>query len=89
MTHICAKILRTYTLNPPTTRAARNKVQVSYIELIGIKFVTTWARWLTQPVEIKATRVGFPSGDLGLIIWILLVKQVPRVRFSFFDIMSK
>ena len=31
MSHICDKILRTYTLNPPTARAARNKVQVSYI----------------------------------------------------------
>ena len=86
MAHICAKILRTYTLNRSTARAARNKVQVSYIEIIGIKFVTAWARWLTQPVEIKATRVGFPSGDLGLIVCVLLAKQVTRVRFSFFDL---
>ena len=86
MAHICAKILRTYTLNPPTARAARNKVQVSYIEIIGIEFVTIWARRLAHPPEIKATRVGFPSGDLGLIVCVLLAKQVTRVRFSFFDL---
>ena len=81
------KILRTYTINPPTARAARNKVHVSYIEIIGIKFVTMWARWLTQqPVEIKATRVRLPSSDLDLIICVLLVKQVMRVWFPFFDI---
>ena len=86
MAHICAKILRTYTLNRSTARAARNKVQVSYIEIIGIKFVTMSAHCLTQPVEIKATRVGLPSSDLGLITCVLLVKQVMRVRFPFFDI---
>ena len=47
MAHICAKNLRTYTLSRSTARATRNKVQVSYIEIIGIEFVTIWARWLT------------------------------------------
>ncbi len=86
MAHICAKIIRTYTFSRSTARAARNKVQVCYIEIIGIKFVTIWARWLTHPTEIKATRVGFPSGDLGLIVCVLLAKQVTRVRFSFFHL---
>ena len=70
MSHICNKILRTCTPYPPIARAARNKINVSYIEIIGIKSLTTWARWRTQPVEIKATRVGFPTGDLGLINWV-------------------
>ena len=87
MAHIiCAKILRTYTLSRSTARAARNKVQVSYVEIIVIEFATIWARWLTHPAEINATRVGFPSGDLGLIVCVLLAKQVTRVRFSFFDL---
>ena len=41
-----------------------------YIEIIGIEFVTIWVRWQTHPTEIKATRVEFPSGDLGLIHWV-------------------
>ena len=86
MSHICNKILRTYTSNLPTARAARNKVHVCYIEIIGIKFVTIWARWLIHPAKIKATRVGFPSGDLGLIVCVLLAKQVTRVRFSMVDL---
>ena len=86
MAHICAKNLRTYDLSRSTARATRNKVQVSYIEIIGIEFVTIWARWLTHPTEIKATRVGFPSGDLCLIVCILLAKQVTRVRFSMVDL---
>ena len=69
MAHIWAKNLRTYTFIRSTARAARNKVEVSYIEIIGIEFVIIWARWLTHPTEIKATRVGFPSGDLGLIVF--------------------
>ena len=69
MAHICAKILRTYTLSRSTARAARNKVEVCYIEIIGIEFVTIWARSLTNPADIEATRVGFPSGDLGLIVF--------------------
>ena len=86
MAHICAKNLRTYTLSRSTARAAKNKVHVSYIEVIGIEFVTILARWLTHPTEIKATRVRFPSGDLGLIVCVLLAKQVTRVRFSLFDL---
>ena len=86
MAHICAKILRTYTFSRSTARAARNKVGLCYIEIIGIEIATMWARWLTHPAEIKATRVGFPSGDLGLIVCVLLAKQVTRVRFSFFDL---
>ena len=86
MAHICAKILRTYTLSRPTARAARNKVEVCYIEITGIERATMWARWLTHPAEINATRVGFPSGDLGLIVCVLLLKQVTRVRFSFYDL---
>ena len=70
MAHICAKNLRTYTLSRHTARAAGNKVQVSYIEIIGMEFVTIWARLLTHPAEINATRVRFPSGDLGLINWV-------------------
>ena len=77
--NIIDRILRTYTFNPPTARAARIKIQVSYIEIIGIQRATIWARWRAQPVEIKATRVGFPPGDLGLIVCVLLVKQVMRV----------
>ncbi len=69
MAHICAKNLCTYTLSRSTARAARNKVKVSYIEIIGIEFVIIWARRLTRPAKIKATRVGFPSGDLGLIVF--------------------
>ena len=42
MAHICAKILRKYTLSRSTTRAARNKVQVCYIEIIVIEIVTIW-----------------------------------------------
>ena len=86
MAHICAKILRMYTFSRSTARAARNKVQACYIEIISIEFVTIWVRWRTHPTEIKATRVGFPSGDLGLIVCVLLAKQVTRVRFSFFDL---
>ena len=86
MAHICAKILRTYTFSRSTARAARNKVHVCYIETIVIEIATMWARWLTHPAEIKVTRVGFPSGDLGLIVCVLLAKQVTRVRSSFFDI---
>ena len=86
MAHICAKNLRTYTLSRHTARAAGNKVQVSYIKIIGIKIVTIWARWLTHPAKIKATRVRFPPGDLGLIVFVLLAKQVTRVRSSFFDL---
>ena len=86
MAHICAKILRTYTLSRSTARAARNKVQVCYIEIIVTEFVTIWARRLSHPTEIEATRVGFPSSDLGLIVCVLLAKQVTRVRFSFFDL---
>ena len=86
MSHICDTFLRTYTFIRSTARAARNKVQVSYIEIIGIEFVIIWARWLTHPAEIKATRVGFPSGDLGLIVCVLLAKQVTRVRFSLFGL---
>ena len=73
--NICAKNLRTYTLSRNTARAAGNKVQVSYIKII----------WLTHPAEIKSTRVRFTSGDLSLIVCVLLAKQVTRVRFSFFD----
>ena len=69
MSHICDTFLRTYTFIRSTARAAGNKVQVSYIEIIGIEFVTIWARRLTHPAEIKATRVGFPPGDLGLIVF--------------------
>ena len=54
-------------INPPTVRAARNKIKVSYIEIIGIESVTTWARWQTHQVLNKTTRVGFPMGDLDLI----------------------
>ena len=86
MAHICAKILCTYTFSRSTARAARNKVQVSYIEIFGTKFATMWARWLPHPAKIKAMQVGFPSGDLGLIVCVLLAKQVTRVRFSFFDL---
>ena len=86
MSHICDKILRTYTFSRSTTRAARNKVKVSYIEIIVIEIATIWARWLTHPPEIKAMRVGFPSGDLGLIVCVLLAKKVTRVRFSFFGL---
>ena len=57
MSHVCDKILRMYTLNPPTARAARNKIKVSYIKITGIKSVTIWARRQTQLIEIKATRV--------------------------------
>lgn len=69
MSHICDTFLRMYTFIRSTARAARNKVQVSYIEIIVVEFVTIWARWLTHLAEIKATRVGSPSGDLGLIVF--------------------
>ena len=36
MSHTYNKILHTYTLNPPTVCAARNKIHVSYIEIIRI-----------------------------------------------------
>ena len=31
--------------------------------------MTIRTRWLTHLAEIKAMRVGFPSGDLGLIVF--------------------
>ena len=73
MSHICDKILRTYTFSRSTARAARNKVRVSYIKIITAEIVTTWSSWLSQPADIDATRVEFPSGNLGLIIWIVYV----------------
>ena len=70
MAHICAKNLRMYTLSRSTARAARNKVHVSYIEIIGIEIATMWARWLTHPAEIKATRVRFPLGDSNCLFFV-------------------
>ena len=70
MAHKCYKILRTYTLNRSTVRAARIKVQVCYIKIIIIESVTIWASWRTQPTEIKVARIGFLVDDLGLIYWV-------------------
>ena len=70
MSHIWDKILRTYTFSRSTARAARNKVQVSYIKIIAIESVETWASWQTQLTNIEATRVGFSPGDSGLFHWV-------------------
>ena len=57
----------TVSIPTPLRIGMSQKVEVSYIEITGIESVTTWARWKSQLVEIKATRVGFLTGDLGLI----------------------